>query len=401
MNRYFRLMAVVLWLLILQMFCMANTTTWAATLPEDNLHDTSVAAAEPFDQIPPLQLIKGPYLQNVKKHSITIMWETSIEASSRVDYGKTNTYGEKIVSEELVKIHEITIAGLEEETIYHYQVSSVSKDRQECFSEDNIFKTAVKDNTPFCFTVYGDNRTNVERHERIADAMVERRPDLVMNVGDVVTDGTNYEQWGREFFEPAKRLFKNTPFYISIGNHEYGREREWFHRFVSFPQPENYYSFDYGNAHFTVIDSQGGGGRGSAQYEWLEEDLKSATATWKFVFFHHAPYCSCIHVAPGRRVLCPIFEKYHVDIVFNGHSHIYERTHPLTKDTLDMTQGVIYVTTGGGGAGLHKLNEKRSYWTAELAGKYHYCLVKIAEKNLQMMVYDIDGKLLDFLTIRK
>ena len=368
------------------------------------------------NEVSPLRIIKGPYLQNVKKDRMTIMWETNVKASSCVDCGETAGYGKKIVCDKLKKIHEITISGLEEETVYHYQVSSgipsrLAEEALRIVSEDSVFKTAIRENTPFCFAVYGDNRSNVECHTRIAEAMAQKRPDIVLNVGDVVTNGNKYKEWGREFFEPAKRLFKNTPFYIAIGNHE--GNAHWFYDFVSYPEQENYYSFDYGNAHFTIVDSNkiaqdidtSDLRPGSPQYKWLKKDLESSNSEWKFVFFHHPPYSSSPHfpeeACEKMRILSPLFEKYGVDIVFNGHVHNYERSYPLKNNKIDMENGVIYVVTGGGGAQLYGLREKRSFFTAECAIKYHYCLVKIVEKHLQMVVYDIDGKLLDLLIIKK
>ena len=101
------------------------------------------------------------------------------------------------------------------------------------------------------------------------------------------------------------------------------------------------------------------------------------------------------------KFLSPLFEKYGVDIVFNGHIHNYERSYPLKNDKVDMKKGIVYIVTGGGGAILESLKEKRSFFTAESAVTYHYCLVKIVKNYLHMMVYDIEGKLLDFLIINK
>lgn len=365
---------------------------------------------------PELNIIKGPYLQNVRKDCITVMWETNMEASSCVDYGESVSYGTKVVCDKLKEIHEITISGLKEETIYHYQVSSevptkLKQEVQRIVSEDSVFKTAVRGNYPFCFAVYGDNRGGSKRHARIAEAIAHKRPDIVLHVGDVVPRGRDYEDWGKHFFEPAKNLLKNTPFYIAIGNHE--ENAQWFYDFVSYPEPKNYYSFDYGNAHFTIIDSNkivqediatSDLRPGGPQYEWLEKDLKSSHSEWKFVFFHHSPYSSM----PGYPMvgieamkIISLFERYDVDIVFSGHVHNYERTYPLKNNKADLKNGIIYIVTGGGGAPLYSLKEKRSFFTAESAITHHYCLVNIVEKYFQMMVYDIDGKLLDHLIIRK
>jgi phosphodiesterase/alkaline phosphatase D-like protein len=147
--------------------------------------------------------------------------------------------------------------------------------------------------------VYGDSKSNGKSRKKISECIAEKKPDIVLITGDVVTNGNNYEDWGRDFFEPANKLFANTPVYIAIGNHE--KNAHWFYDFVSYPEQENYYSFDYGNAHFTIVDSNKADLKnidtsdycpGSPQYEWLKEDLKSSKCDWKFVFLHHPPYSS-------------------------------------------------------------------------------------------------------------
>jgi len=373
----------------------------------------------------PLTITKGPYLQNVSTNGITFMWETSKDACSRVHYGETQTYGAHEASEKMTRIHKVAVTGLQPGREYHYRVrSSVSyaTGRTESVSsEDSAFKTAIEKQTPFCFAVYGDSRGKSPRHKRIIDGMIARRPEFVLHTGDLINavdvdaGALSYVQWEEMFFAPATALMKNTPLYIAIGNHEL-REgaAHWLYRFFDFPRPGGYYSFDYGNAHFVVLNSNAVQGYpvpdfrpGSVQYKWLEEDLGSSTAMWKFVFFHHPPYASTRSAKWKRacedmKALCPVFESHKVDMVFNGHIHTYERTHALTNNAVDKENGVIYVVTGGGGAGLSShVIEEGSWWTAKLAHTHNYCIVKLTGGNLEMQVYDIDGKLIDYLTVRK
>ena len=369
-----------------------------------------------------LRITKGPYLQHVEKTAITIMWETSQEATSQVDHGVL--VGHKIqqirevVSQELTKIHEITLTGLDEYTVYHYTVTSqIPSEQEEVTSEDAEFRTAPDEDTPFSFGVYGDSRSGFdvedesrERHQRIAKAIDARRPDFVVNTGDVCLVGEEYEYWGLDLFEPAKELMKDTPYYIAIGNHE--GNAHWYYDFFSYPGRENYYSFDYGNAHFTILDSNPPDALkpGNAQYEWMKHNLQSSDATWKFVAFHHPPYITLPDSVPQslaaevltlQESLAPVFEEYNVDMVFNGHHHLYERTYPIKGGTIDFQGGVIYITTGGGGAELSRFAmEKKSDYIAEgVDDTWSYCLVRIIGDSLEMTVYDIDGHLIDSLTI--
>ena len=93
------------------------------------------------------------------------------------------------------------------------------------------------------------------------------------------------------------------------------------------------YSFDYGNSHWTFLDSNVYVDWSDAYLRnWLARDLAAARhATWKFVVFHHAAFNSSrAHFSEQQmRLVSDILEQRGVDIVFNGHVHNYQRTRPL------------------------------------------------------------------------
>jgi hypothetical protein len=152
-----------------------------------------------------------------------------------------------------------------------------------------------------------------------------------------------------------------------------------------YPRMANF-SFDYGNSHWTVLDANTYMDWSNPSLrEWLTKDLAAAqSATWRFVAFHQPGFNSSKeHFSEQQmRPLAPIFEAGHVDIVFTGHVHNYQRSVPLTfvpgtspdgspaghkgevagKWTLDKTfgdgakatpHGVIYIVSGAGGSGLY------------------------------------------------
>jgi predicted phosphodiesterase len=331
----------------------------------------------------------GPYLQNVCRDRITIMWETARPADSRVDYGLTPELGKSLYESRKTLIHEVTLTGLKRETRYHYRVISDGE-----ASEVSTFRTAINQETPFRLVVYGDTRTDVASHKKVVEGILREKPDLVIHVGDVVTNGQNYEEWNREFLVPAGPLMRSTPLYVAIGNHE--RNAHWYYDYVSFPAPENYYSFDYGNTHFIVLDTNlyTPYQVGSVQHQWLENELRSAKArraTWVLVFAHQPPYSegwdSPLYDGEWdmRDALVPLFERYGVDIMFAGHTHDYER------GTLS---GVTYVITGGGGAPLDHREQDWSHIT-QYASCYQFCVVDIQGDTLRFQAKQPDGTLID------
>jgi len=382
------------------------------------------AAGRAPAKTPKLRILAGPYLQHVTRTSMTIMWETDRPAygaalfgearflpkppkgrkkeaplDRRAAIGRTNT------------IHEIVLTGLKPQTDYFYQVVSRTPDGAEVRSEVFTFQTAVRPDSPFAFVVMGDTRSSPERFGRLAKLAWGERPNFVLNVGDVVENGENKSQWIKQFLAPAAGLMARAPTYVAIGNHE--RNAKWYYYYAGYPKPENYYSFDFGNAHFTIVDSNADLRPGSRQYEWLARDLASSRARWKFVAHHHPPYSSdeddygdtrvelSTRSDPRTRGLIPLYERYNVDIVWSGHIHDYERTWPIRAGKVDEKRGVIYIQTGGGGAGLENFAPTRSWFTAKTLRNWQYCLVTIHGGTLRMMAYDIDGRMYDFLELRK
>jgi hypothetical protein len=157
----------------------------------------------------------------------------------------------------------------------------------------------------------------------------------------------------------------------SLGNHDVATDRgapllEVFDCPRNGPEgiePERNYWFDFGDARFVALDSnlaEFGGAltrddMNNVVAPWLRSVLTDCGATWRFVFFHHPFYTGGPHAAEGvaylKEAYAPVFETCAVDLVFSGHNHLYERTAPIAGDrVVDEGRGVVYVTTGAGGA---------------------------------------------------
>src|SRR2546427_577927 len=166
----------------------------------------------------------------------------------------------------------------------------------------------------------------------------------------------------------------------------------------------HYYSFDAGNAHFAVIDSNQSTAPGSPQYVFLDHDLAASTALWKFVAFHHTIYSSgTVHGSnlPIRANLVPLIDARGVDVVFMGHEHNYERTFPLRgNQVVAPGQGTVYVTSGGGGHDLYALKPKSSF-TAYYESTFGLTRVAINRGTLALQMIRSDGVVRDGVTLTK
>lgn len=380
-----------------------------------------------------LSIIKGPYLQWPTATSMTFMWETSEEASARVDIlAATRVHGWKryeqpghmlitVTEEAPARLHRVTVHGLEPGTVYFYKVTSASvvTGGDPIESGPHPFKTAVGPGVPFSFTVTsetggysGFDTTGGQINTAVFEQMQRYRPDLALFVGDIVNDGQQYEDWEKHFFGPGRSFLMTTPAYCCPGNHENYADsyKDWF----AFPPPSIYYSFDYGDVHFISLDATDfvkkahypQGARemspGHAQYDFLVRDLEEAAAAkWKIVFFHYPPYVSGSYQVEAMRALCPVLERYGVDLVFNSHTIVYERSHPLRADRLDYEGGIVYIVAGGAGAMPDWLLPKREWHTSQSLAVPHFVQVVALPDRLDIRAIDMEGRLFDTLTIRK
>jgi 3',5'-cyclic AMP phosphodiesterase CpdA len=229
---------------------------------------------------------------------------------------------------------------------------------------------------------YGDTRTNAEAHAAVLAQIAKFQPDFILQTGDLVENGTNEAQWA-VFFNTAAKVLAHTPYFPALGNHE----RNGAPYFKYFDAPRDY-SFDYGNAHFAVLDSNRPPAELAEQDEWLKKDLAAhQNATWRFVAFHHTPY-TCVDI-PARRIaaevlrqrLEPIFLAGKVQLVINGHDHTYQH---------HFANGIHYVVTGGGGAPLYKIKLDTSF-TKTAKSAHHDCEITIDGKTLALRAVEPDG----------
>ncbi len=339
-------------------------------------------------------LTRGPYLQSVTGTSAILVWRTAAPGSSRVDYG-VGGYTTSIDLPGPATEHVVTLADLITGTEVLYRVSTDGVELA-----NGSFRTAAAPDQPFTFTVVGDSGTGSRDQYAVADRMVALDPQLVLHTGDVVYPDGQASGYDPFFFQPYQALAKRAPIFPVLGNHDYNSQRgqpylDAFYLPQNNPaHTERYYSFDWGNAHFTALDFNTG--PDAKQLEWLKNDLAATDKPWKFVFYHQAIYSSGPHghedwVTAKRALLAPIFEQAKVDVVFNGHDHDYERTQPIN--------GVLYIVSGGGGGPLYQVNPQPFSAYAETT--YHTVFATLDGCTLTLQAIKPDGTVFDATTLEK
>jgi len=254
---------------------------------------------------------------------------------------------------------------------------------------------------PFTFIVYGDSREPAgDEREKIITRIVEERPAFAIHLGDMVREGTA-GQW--DIFDnfDGRIIESAIPFYPVLGNHEYydkrpgpalSSEEKLAHFFKRFPflEGNHWYSFQYGNSRFLILDTNIEYSPGSPQHEWLLKELKRQGPGFLFVAFHHPPYTKC----PGKtdrdaeRALSGIFESYKekdlikADIVFAAHTHNYERYRH---------NGINYIVSGGGGAPQSVIDRDETDFYTSPGDTFHFCRVTVSESEVAFEIVRFDG----------
>ena len=391
------------------MYDLAATPKWVA---HDFDHSKELAAVPAVRHYPDeLTLVVPPYQQFVTQDGITIMWETSRPSSSVVHFGVGEDRLEAITGPADVLIHEVRISGLPTRTPYFFRIESVDDREQHIDSPLLTTRTACADDEAYAFVVIGDTQDQPQIATRIAGHAWGMRPDFCVIAGDLVGTGSNKQHWTEAFFPSTKALIERVAFFPVLGNHE--QDARHYYDYVSLPAPEFYYTFGYGNAQFFMLDSNRDVGPGTEQYTWLADELGKSHATWKFVVYHHPSYSSdendygdmwkgtSTHGDLRVRQLVPLYDRFGVDVVWNGHIHSYERTWPLRGDKAVQEGGTTYIVTGGGGGGLETPGPIRPFFQNNVRHGHHYCFVAVNGTKLEFKAFDLENRLYDVMTIEK
>jgi acid phosphatase type 7 len=358
-----------------------------------------------FSGCPETTITKGPYLQNVTTDGMTICWETTSACLGAVNYtvsGSMQAIPITVVEDTPRTFHAIRLINLSTETHYDYQI--INKVKSSLFDSwvdipgpQSSFRTSPNIDTPFRFAVWGDSQTNFDTFKTICEGMVSWTPDIAIAVGDQIGDGWILADWKTQVFDPSKELRMKIPTFAAIGNHE--AESPYFNKYFSQPGNEHWFSFTYGNSIFVILDTNIWFPY-TLQHKWLRELIESDTfknAKFKFVFFHQPPYTEQWNgmYYDGepivRSTLAPILENAGFDIVFNGHTHAYERGRwPIEGEPY-----LYYIITGGGGGSLDTQEWKDWPQIQFKSSQHHFMIVDVDGDKLSASAVSIDGEIID------
>lgn len=367
-------------------------------------------------------------------HSRTIMWQAEdVLTNPAIEYRvKGQTKAQLVAAQEdfftddgvknnqyLAKLQE-----LQADTDYEYRVVT-----ETAASDWHTLHTAGQGDFE-CLIFPDSQSSDYSDWEAVAQNAAERNPQAAffINMGDIVDNGEDHTQW-QAWFHGVNGIIDRIPFVPMMGNHE-TYDQKWKVRLPEaylhyFVVPENnsrdfsryYYSFDYGDVHFMVLNSQWDEtedfkpGLMAEQLNWLREDASRSRKKWKIVLVHKDVLQYRIHNRPERQEgisdvgenFMPLFDELGIDIVFSAHLHTYRNRGHIKNFKRD-SQGPLYILTGVAGnvryPGLwidHKLDEV----VAPQPETDNYLTMQVTDKEITVKCFLPDGQEIDRVTVRK
>jgi hypothetical protein len=236
----------------------------------------------------------------------------------------------------------------------------------------------------FHFSIIGDRTggANPEIYDRVWREVDLFHPDFVINVGDSI-EGGNDERAGQDWaaLHQIWARYKKYPLYFTPGNHDVFSDasRKLYEKETGRPAS---YSFNYQNAHFTVLDNSGSDELPEAQVEFLRRDLEqNKERSPKFIFFHRPFWIPYVIFKNREFPFHQIAKKYGVAYVICGHMHQFMR---MAQD------GVVYMVVGSSGASMKRgLNAGQGF---EQGWFYQHVRVQVKGSTVQATVKEVDSE---------
>lgn len=368
-------------------------------------------------------------------NSRTIMWQSrDSEDDAVVEYrqkGETNTETASASNENFTDddttsaIHTAVLTDLNSYAQYEYRVGN-SKKRTDWHPlstpADNDFKVLIfPDSQCSDYSVWGNTAMSAWKANQDASFFI--------NMGDLVDNGEDHTQWDA-WFNAADNMIQTIPVAPLLGNHETYTLKwkvrmpiAYLHLFTlphidDTKYQNQYYAFDHGDVHFTVLNTQMGEmdqfqpDMLKSELAWLEDDLATTKKKWKIVLMHKDVLQYGFQSRPGPRVegfsdegktFMPLFDKYAVDVVLTAHLHTYRNRGHIKNFKRD-AKGPLYIITGVAGD-VRYPNLWKNHSLDEVVAKQpetdNYMTLSVGKNSLLFSSFLPSGETIDTVSVTK
>ena len=271
-------------------------------------------------------------------------------------------------------------------------------------------KNIHPDKEEISFSFWGDSQGGWNTFSVFTKKMAGFKDDFSLGLGDLVADGSRDSEWTslRNAIEP---LQKKMPLFFIPGNHDYDGyyddliPQNYLQHITGEKTGKTYYDFYVGRAAFITLDPNRNFPLSidAGQQKWMLQTMLSRKwkeADWRFIVIHQVPYGQGWEGYEGdhfiRSLIDTLVGSQKIDFVLSGHIHDYER---LTKKYGDHT--TTFVISGGAGGGIEPKDSNPIPKMDRLIKQHHFGRMMLQKNKAMMYIYDINGDILDQLTIHK
>jgi len=309
-----------------------------------------------------------------------------------------------------VRYHAVEFTQLKPATLYAYRVGDGS-----VWSEWFQFRTANTKPEPFSFIYLGDSQTQLHSlWSRCIRAAYAAAPQarFMLHAGDLVNSPEADAEW-QEWFAAGSFIYATIPSLFTAGNHEYAKTAGLPHLTKFWrPQinmPDNgpgpnkedlvYYT-DYQDVRIISLNSYWGA---ASQVKWLEKALQTNTQKWTVILYHYPMYSDARgqFSVPLLKHWKPLFDKYHVDLVLQGHDHVYSRVRGLSdnKEKKYKANGPVYVVSISGPK-MYQFGE--GTWMDRAAENSQlFQIISVDQEKLTFKSHLVTGEVYDAFELHK
>lgn len=404
-----------------------------------------IAAVVSGQEIKPLLDSESRYIRQIvaqdNSTSRTIMWQSdNSESDAIIEYRQDETdtiqtinATDKAFTDDgsTTYIHKATLTGLTPNTKYEYRVGYSNDRRSDWYSLETAGASV------YDVLIYPDSQSgDYSQWEEIVKDSAHRNPRtaLYISMGDLVDNGEQDYQW-RTWLNSIRPLSATVPLATTLGNHEMytldWKMREPYAYLNYFAVPPNgneifnrrYYSYDFGDVHYVVLDTQLYESNHEdnhdthhpdlydVQIQWLRQDLAANTKKWTVVLMHRDPFQYAFDRPGASRaagfdeegvLFMPIFDEFNVDLVLSAHLHSYRNRGHVRNFNRDAS-GPLYILTGiAGDARRPKWKEHPlDVYVAPDRDKNNYMTMTVTPNKLIVKAFLPDGTQLNESVIEK
>jgi hypothetical protein len=326
-----------------------------------------------------------------------------VELSTSSDLSHPTVLASTVTSADagIANTYRVSASGLTAGTTYYYRA-----DNGAAQSPIYSFKTEGNNESSFSFLHLSDTQADVDTYtvstildfqtfgSALATVTQTYHPNFLLETGDLIDLSNNEDQW-RWYFKRAQSVLGNIALLPAIGNHEQSTAypANSFREHFTVPNactdpavtPGTVYSFDYGNAHFVVLNTENKGAGFTAQKAWADQDMAKTNKKFIIVALHRGMFAGG-GTTDTFDAFSSLLDKHKVALVLQGHDHAYIRTKAIENGVVRTDgEGTVHLESGGSSSKQENAPAPTSYMAVTTTpGLPSYSVITVTDHNIDV-----------------